>query len=99
MTKNNISIRIIKFIDFCWLNNFIQNSISRKNNNIFDKYYKYELTCELTWTIFSNKYYNEKLNILYFIKSIKKHQGYSLELLLLTINIFSKICVQYAHVD
>ena len=58
-----------------------------------------ELTCELTWTIFSNKYYNEKLNILYFIKSIKKHNGYSLELLLITINIFEKICVQYAHVD
>ena len=93
MTKNNISVRIIKFIDFCWLNNFIQNSISPKNNKILDKYYKWELT----WEIFSNKYYNEKLNILYFIKSIKKHHGYSLELLLLTINIFEKICVQYAH--
>lgn len=87
--NNNIIIKIIKFIDYCWLDNFIANTLSHSKITSNDINY--------SWFVFSNKYYNENSNILSFIRNIKKHHGYNSELLLITINLFESICRKHAH--
>ena len=83
-------IKIVKFVDYCYLQNFIKNTL---NDN-----YEYNNLYELNeWKIFSNNLFNEKKNILNFLTIIKNLKYFSINIILLTINIFKKICIKYAH--
>ena len=84
-----ISVKIAKFIDYCYLNNYVKNTLNNYDNKI--------LTEQNNWRIFSNCFYDENKNILNFICSIKKIKSYSTDTILLSIHIFEKICIQYAH--
>lgn len=108
--KKDFELKIVKFIDYVYLNNFITNTLLKENKSTNTKN-KYENCCcnnfhidfnmnsinENDWKIFSNHFMDDNINILYFIKSIKLKSNYSYELLLLTIHIYTKICIKYAH--
>ena len=83
-------IKIVKFVDYCYLQNFIKNTL---NDN-----YEYNNLYELNeWKIFSNNLFNENKNILNFLTIIKNLKYFSINTILLTISIFNKICIKYAH--
>lgn len=86
------TLKIIRYIDYCWLNNFVANSIEPID---FDKNQNYQIDYE--WNLFSNNQTQKQTNIYEFIKFIKKNSEYSNEVLLLSINVFEKICIKYAH--
>jgi len=85
MTSN---IKIIKLIDYIYLNNYIGNSLIFPNqkNNVYND-----------WKMFSNCHYDESINILFFLKNIRKQDNFSYENLLLAIHIYMGICKKHAH--
>lgn len=92
LCKNNVELKkIVKFIDYVYLNNYIRNSLIKEN------YSNQNLNLNNDWKIFSTQYKNDDINILNFIKIIRIQPNYSDELLLLTTHIYVKICVEYAH--
>lgn len=108
--KKEFEIKIVKFIDYVYLNNFITNTLLKENKstntiNQFKYDYNNNFVIDLSmnsinendWKIFSNHFINDNVNILYFIKSVKLKSNYSYELLLITIHIYTKICIKYAH--
>lgn len=96
MTKTNKLVKVIKYIDYLYLNNYIKNSLKyefkdnkdNKNNE---------------WKIFSNhlnvkeQKRNDQFNILNLIQSIIIQNEFDYEIFLITIHIYKKICIQYAH--
>lgn len=85
-------IKIIKFIDYTYLSNFISNSIKNVPESSNDEFTNDD------WKIFSTQCINEKYNILYFINTIIHMLNYNFETLLISIHVYTKICKQYAHV-
>lgn len=84
--------KIIKYIDYLYLSNYIANSL------------KYQTDDKLLneWKIFSI-YSNgsnalEKHNILYLVKTLNTYSTFTQELLLWTIYVYKQICLKLAHV-
>ena len=82
------NIKIVKYIDYCYLNNYVNNIILSKPLND-------------SLIIFDDIKHDEKVNILYFLNSLKKlsiiNPQYNFECILNTIVIFEKICIESAH--
>ena len=89
-STNNSIIKIIKLVDYSYLNNYILLNIIDEETNSKKNVYN-------DWKIFSNHNYDEKINIFYFLKLIKHQNDFSYEKLLLIIHIYIKICQKYAH--
>ena len=84
-SEHQIDIQIIKYINYCYLNNYIKNIVERKSNqSTYD------------WSVFSG-YGSDDVNILFFLNSIKKQKNFSEDIILLSINIYIVICEQFAH--
>jgi hypothetical protein len=99
--KKEFELKIVKFIDYIYLNNYITNMLIPDTNvqltkKIANPYYIQE-QIDNDWKIFSAHYIDESLNILYFIKKIKSKSNFNIELLLLTLHIYSNICKKHAH--
>lgn len=96
-SKSDVDVKkIVKFIDFIYLNNFINNTLKNNNNyELFNDEEIYQFNTD--WKIFSTQYINDSYNILYFIKILSYQTNYKQDILLTTIHIYSKICVKYAH--
>ena len=92
--KKEFELKIVKFIDYIYLINFILNTLSDRNLSI---YKSLQDQTDNDWKIFSTHCVNESLNILYLLKAIKLMPNYNCELLLLSIHIYAKICEKYAH--
>lgn len=97
MISDDNMIKIIKYIDYIYVNTYIKNSLKDTNNLINS-----EIMNE--WKIFSicskdnnNKANIEKHNILYLIQNICKSDIFAIELLIWSIYIFKNICFKYAH--
>ena len=95
MTQTNKLVKVIKYIDYLYLNNYIKNSLKlgfkdkdNENNE---------------WKIFSThlnvreQKRDEQFNILNLIQSIIIQNEFDYEIFLITIHIYRKICIQYAH--
>ena len=104
--KKELEVKIVKYIDYIYLNNFIKNTISSYQNTLIPhknmlapitNENKDEEQLDNEWKIFSIRYMDESLNILYFIKTIKSQPNYNYDLLLITLHIYTKICNKYAH--
>jgi len=90
--NNKYLLKIIKYIDYIYLNSYI-------NNLLIIKKYDEDLN---KWKIFStcfnnNKKNYEQFNILHLIKSIISQNEFNYEILLISIHIYEKICIKYAH--
>ncbi len=84
-SEHQIDIQIIKYINYCYLDNYIKNIVGKKTNqSIYD------------WSVFSGHGCDD-INILFFLNSIKKKNNFSEDVILLSINIYIVICEQYAH--
>ena len=99
--KKEFELKIVKFIDYIYLNNYITNMLIPDTNvqltkKIANTYYAQE-QIDNDWKIFSTHYIDESLNILYFIKKIKSKSNFNIELLLLTLHIYTNICKKHAH--
>jgi hypothetical protein len=91
MIRKNQSLRMIKFIDYIYVNFYVVNSL--KNYN----YYNKETMNE--WKIFSthsNKCI-EHQNILYLIKLLSSQKEFHYDIILICIHVYIKICEKYAH--
>ena len=100
--NNEFELKIVKFIDYIYINNFITNTLQSEQNNSLlkknsiPKYYdQYKKDNE--WKIFSTHYNDESINILYFIKIVKSQENYNYDILLISLHIYTKICEKYAH--
>lgn len=85
-------VKIIKYLDYCYLDNYIINSLYNKSQNDMNE-----------WKIFSiysfaDIYNNEQYNILYLIKNLISQDEFDDEIFLWSIDIFKKICIKYADV-
>lgn len=92
MISTKYMTKIIKYIDYLYLSNYIANSL------------KYQTDDKLLneWKIFSI-YSNgsnalEKHNILYLVKTLNTYSTFTQELLLWTIYVYKQICIKLAHV-
>lgn len=86
-------VKIIKYLDYCYLDNYIINSLYNKSQ-------KNDMN---EWEIFSiysfaDIYNNEQYNILYLIKNLISQDEFDDEIFLWSIDIFKKICIKYADV-
>lgn len=81
-------LKIVKYIDYCYINNYIKNCLKITNNlqNVND------------WKIFTNYSNDEKYNILYLLQMIYLKNKLNSDTFLLSIHIYKKICIKYAHV-
>lgn len=79
--------KIIRYIDYQYIHNYITININPKSPNI-----DYN-----DWKIFSNHIYDEKINILHCIKIIKKHSSFTKYQLLVALYVYTKICNVCAH--
>ena len=88
---NNFEKKLIKYIDYIYLSNYI-------NNNIVEINAYYNFTNDYDWKIFSNHKFINEINILYLIKCFKlQKKYYSKEILLISIYVYISICKKYAH--
>ena len=93
MIQKNKLVKLIKYIDYLYLNNYIKNSLK----------YGLDDTKNSEWKIFSTHFNireqkrDEQFNILNLIQSIVIQNEFDDEILLITIHIYRKICIQYAH--
>lgn len=109
MSNNNKILKLVKFIDYIYLNYYVKNSlnVSISDVSISDVETNKNMN---NWKIFStrsndveiNKINNvylsgERLNILYLLQMIISQDIYDFEVLLISLHIYKKICIQYAH--
>jgi len=85
---SSLEKKIIKYIDYQYIYNYVTINVNQKRHNNIDYY---------DWKIFSNRTYDETINILHCIKIIKKHPGYTKYQLLVALHVYTKICNLYAH--
>ena len=92
MIKKNQMLRIIKFIDYIYINSYVINSLISKQDTSGDMN---------DWKIFSarsNKCNNEdNFNILYLIQLLSSQNQFDYEVFLISIHIYKKICKYNAH--
>lgn len=86
---NNKLLQIIKYIDFCYINNYLKNNFKLNSNNSNDSMNN--------WKIFSTYSNDDKYNILYLIQMICSQNVFDHETLIISIYIYKKICIKYAH--
>jgi len=81
-------IKHIKYIDYCYINNYVKNNLKIINHteNMND------------WKIFSAYSNDDKYNILYLILMLYSQNEFDYQIFLLSIRIYKKICIKYAHV-
>ncbi len=93
MTHKTKLLKFIKYIDYLYLNNYITNSLK----------YSFEDNKNNEWKIFSThfnvgeKKRDDQFNILYLIQSIVNQNEFDYEIFLISIHIYRKICIKYAH--
>ena len=93
MTQKNKLLKVIKYIDYLYLNNYIKNSVK----------YGFDDNKNNEWKIFSTHLnYGESkkdnhYNILNLIDTIIVQNEFDEEIFLISIHIYKKICIQYAH--
>lgn len=91
ITKSELNKKICKYIDFCYLKYFIENSekySTNLTNNIIND--------NVDWKIFSTCY-DEHINILYVLDYVEKIPTFSYDLLFASLHLYNKICIRYAH--
>jgi hypothetical protein len=88
MNKN--FLKIIKYIDYCYINNYLKNNLKIINVNCDENMND--------WKIFSTYSNDEKFNILYLIQMICSQIEFDYEIFLISIHIYKKICIKYAHI-
>lgn len=88
MDINKKLLKVVKYIDYCYINNYVKNCVKNINDtkNMND------------WKIFSTYSNDEKYNILYLIQMICSQNEFDYEIFMLTIHIYRKICIKYAHI-
>ncbi len=91
MIKKNQMMRIIKFIDYIYLNSYVNNSLNINKSNDLDTMNEWKI-----FSTHSNKSI-EYQNIYYLIKSLSTQNEFDYDILLISIHIFRKICKKYAH--
>ena len=107
MIQTNELVKIIKYIDYLYLNNYIKNSLkygfediknTKKTNNDNNNEWKIFSTHLNTkeQNIGEQKIENQ-FNILNLIQLIITRDEFDYETFLMTIHIYRKICIQYAH--
>lgn len=90
--KRDLALKkIVKFIDYIYLHNFITNMMLLETSNLNKE------QSDIDWKIFSTQCVNDKYNIMFFIKMFIVQRNYKHETLLTSIHIYSKICKKYAH--
>lgn len=90
--KDNL-IKIIKYINYLYLNNYIKNCLTyiNEDNKINE------------WKIFSTnlniseQQKDDQFNILNLVQAIINHNDFDHEIFLISIHIYRKICIRYAH--
>lgn len=93
MIQKNKLLKVIKYIDYLYLNNYISNSLrygfdDNKNNE---------------WKIFSTHFNveeqkrDEQFNVLNLVQSIVNQDVFNYEIFLITIHVYRKVCIKYAH--
>lgn len=91
MTRKTKLFKIIKYIDYIYINNYVFNSL--KYITIDDKINE--------WKIFSTHFNVKKsdlqYNILHLVQSIVNQNEFDYEIFLISIYIYKKICIEYAH--
>lgn len=93
MSQKKKLLKVIKYIDYLYLNNYINNSLR----------YGFEDNKNNEWKIFSThfnvgeKKRDNQFNILYLIQTIVNQNGFDYEIFLISIHIYRKICIKYAH--
>jgi len=93
MVAKNELLKIIKYIDYLYLNKYIKNSLK----------YGFENNKNNEWKIFSTHYVvgkqkkDEQFNILNLVQSIFNQNEFNSEIFLITIHVYRKICIEYAH--
>lgn len=90
MITDDKLIEMIKYIDYCYIHNYIKNTL--ENNK----------TAQEEWNVFTfhstnTQIINEKCNILYLLQNIISHKEFNYEILLWTIHIYKNICIKYAN--
>jgi len=93
MIQKNKLVKIIEYIDYLYLNNYIKNSLKYGLNNNKNN----ELKIFSTHFNIGKQKRDEQLNILNLIQSIVIQNEFNYEIFLITIHIYRKICIQYAH--
>jgi hypothetical protein len=88
-SKVKTIVKIVKYIDYCYLKNYIDNTLSHSQ--------QIKQIEQNNWRIFSNCFYDENKNLLNFLTSIKKFKSYLFDNVLLSIHIFNEVCKKYAH--
>lgn len=95
MISEKYMTKIIKYIDYLYVSNYITNSLKyQENDKLLDK-----------WKIFSiysnssnGSNASEKYNILHLVKTLSIHTTFTPELLLWTIYVYKKICFKLSHI-
>lgn len=88
METNEKLLKTVKYIDYCWVNNYIKNILITVNN----------LHDINNWKIFSNYSTDEKHNILYLVQALHSQNVFKYKIFLLSVHIYKNICVRYAHI-
>lgn len=95
MISEKYITKIIKYIDYLYVSNYIANSLKYQTENIFLNKWKIFSICSNS-SNGSNPL--EKHNILYLVKTLSTHSTFTQELLLWTTYVYKKICLKLAHV-
>ena len=94
ITKNNL-LRIVKYLNYIYITSYVKNSLK------INKYNEKNNEKNNEWKIFSThfniKQQNyEQFNILHLIQSIISRDEFDYNILLISIYIYKKICINYA---
>lgn len=110
--KKNKLMRIIKFINYIYINYYVVNSLkidsSSSCSSSCSSSSSSSSSCSSSssssneWKIFSTCSNDESINyeqfnILHLIQSIMSRDEFDYDVLLISIHIYRKICIEYAH--
>ena len=92
MISSKNMIKIIKYIDYLYVSNYITNTLKYSTDNKLLNEWK-------IFSIYSNSQsVIEKYNIFYLIKVLNEHSTFTYDLFLWTIYVYKKICFKLAHI-
>jgi hypothetical protein len=93
MVSNKSIIKVTKYIDYCYISNYIENSMNQNIQNSINK----NIQLQNEWKIFSIHSNIEQINILYLLQLFISQQNFDMKKFVLSIYVYKQICINFAH--